>query len=247
MLYGLTLNGAMALGFMICVLYCLGDLETALTTPTGYPIIQVIYGATQSKAVTNVFMAFIIFNGMVAMFSSLASVSRLTWAFASDNGLPFSAFFGEVHPTLRVPLNSLALVAIIIILLQLVNIGSSTALFAILGVSTIGLYLSYILPVVFIILAKLRGDNVQYGPFKMGRWFGLAVNVFAVVYGIFVTIWLPFPPYLPVTSTNMNYAGPIIGGVLIFTLLDYIISGRKRFVTPIKPGRAYQSSVIGRF
>jgi choline transport protein len=247
MLYGLTLNGAMALGFMICVLYCLGDPETALATPTGYPIIQVIFGATKSKTVTNVFMAFIIFNGMVAMFSSLASVSRLTWAFARDNGLPFSDFFSKVHPTLRIPLNSLALVAFIIVLLQLVNIGSSTALFAILGVSTIGLYLSYILPVVFITLARLRGDNVQYGPFKMGRWLGLTVNLFAIVYGIFVTIWLPFPPYLPVTSTNMNYAGPIIGGVLIFALLDWFISGRTRFITPVEPGRAYQSSVAGRF
>jgi hypothetical protein len=60
MLYGLTINGAMALGFMICVLYCLGDPETALTTPTGYPIIAVIYGATGSMPVTIVFMSFII-------------------------------------------------------------------------------------------------------------------------------------------------------------------------------------------
>ena len=246
MLYGLTINGAMALSFMICILYCLGDPETALNTPTGYPIIQVIFGATGSKTVTIVFMSFIIFNGMVAMFSSLASVSRLTWAFARDHGLPFSDFFGRVHPTLRIPLNSLFLVAFVIVLLQLINIGSTTALFAILGVSTIALYISYVLPILFVTLAKLRGDRILYGPFRMGPVVGLAVNIFAIIYGVFVLIWLPFPPYIPVTGTNMNYAGPIIGAVLVFALLDWCITGRKRFKPPIEPGRAYDSS-IGRF
>lgn len=196
--------------------------------------------------VTIVLMSFIIFNGMVAMFSSLASVSRLTWAFARDHGLPFSDFFGRVHPTLRIPLNSLFLVAFVIVLLQLINIGSTTALFAILGVSTIALYISYILPIIFFSLAKLGGDRIQYGPFKMNRAFGLAVNLFAIIYGIFVLIWLPFPPYMPVTGTNMNYAGPIIGAVLIFALADWCITGRKRFRPPVEPGREYDSSV-GRF
>ena len=231
MVYGLTINGIMALAFMITLLYTLGDPTTALTTPTGYPIIQVAYGATGSKAATVVLCCFIIFNGMVAMFSSLASVSRLTWAFARDRGLPFPNFFGRVHPTLRIPLNSLFLVSFVVMLLQLINIGSSTALFAILGLSTIALYISYILPVLFVLLAKLRGQHIQYGPFRLGKA-GIFINAFGVIYGIFVLIWLPFPPFQPLTTTNFNYAGPIMGVVIIFALLDWFISGRKRFVPP---------------
>jgi choline transport protein len=101
MVLGLAINGAMSLSFMITLLFCLGDLETALNTPTGYPIIQIAYGATGSHAATVVLCSFIVFNGMIAMFSSLASVSRLTWAFARDNGLPFSRFFGYVRTTFR--------------------------------------------------------------------------------------------------------------------------------------------------
>lgn len=96
MMYGVAINGLMSFCFTVCVLYCLGDPETALTSPTGYPIIQVAYGATQSKAATIVLMTFIVWNGIISMFSSLASVCRLTWAFARDGGIPFSSFFGTV-------------------------------------------------------------------------------------------------------------------------------------------------------
>jgi choline transport protein len=99
MVLSLVINGAMAFTFMIVILFTLGDPTTALTTPTGYPIIQVLYGATKSKTWTTVIMAFLLWNGIVSLFSSLASVSRLTWAFARDHGLPFPEFFGYVSPT----------------------------------------------------------------------------------------------------------------------------------------------------
>ncbi|KAK5955890.1 hypothetical protein OHC33_003532 [Knufia fluminis] len=232
MVYSVIINGAMAFSFIIVLLFCLGDLEETLNTPTGYPIIQVVYNATGSKAATSVFTVFILFNATVSMFSSLASVSRLTWAFAKDNGLPFSRFFSAVHPTLRIPINALGLVAFIIILIQLINVGSTSALYAVVSLSTIGLYLSYVLPILFFVLAKLRGDYIAYGPFKLGHVAGLATNIFAVLYGIFVLIWLPFPPYMPVTGENMNYAGPILLAVIIFALIDWFVSGRKRFVVP---------------
>lgn len=96
MVLSIVINGGMALAFMIVVLFTLGDPATALATPTGYPIIQVLYGATKSKAGTTVIMACLLWNGLISLFSCLASVSRLSWAFARDHGLPFPEFFGYV-------------------------------------------------------------------------------------------------------------------------------------------------------
>lgn len=96
MLLSVVLNGIFQLAMVILLLFTIGDPLTTLETPTGYPIIQILYGATDSYAGTVVLLALLMFNGMVAMFSSLASVSRLTWAFARDKGLPFSAFLGHV-------------------------------------------------------------------------------------------------------------------------------------------------------
>ena len=96
MVLSVIINGVFQLGFVILLLFTLGDPSTTLETPTGYPIIQILYGATKSHAGTTVLMVMLFWNGLVAMFSSLASVSRLTWAFARDRGLPFSDFFGYV-------------------------------------------------------------------------------------------------------------------------------------------------------
>jgi choline transport protein len=137
-----------------------------------------------------------------------------------------------VHPRLRIPLNSLALVTIVVAVLQLINIGSTTAFFAILSLSTLALYISYTLPMIFFLLAKLRGDHIPFGPFCLGRW-GIPINIFAIVYAIFISIFLPFPPIQPVTWANMNYGGPVMGVVIIFALLDWMVSGRKRFQVPV--------------
>jgi amino acid transporter len=96
MVLSIVINGGMAFAFMITILFTLGDPEVALGTATGYPIIDVVYGATKSKAGTTILIVCILWNGLVSLFSCLASVSRLSWAFARDHGLPFSEFFGYV-------------------------------------------------------------------------------------------------------------------------------------------------------
>lgn len=96
MVLSVLINGVLSWGIIITILFCIGDPIAVSQTPTGYPIIQVLYNSTGSKAATTVLMCFVLFTGVVAVFSTLASVSRLTWAFARDKGLPFSNFFGKV-------------------------------------------------------------------------------------------------------------------------------------------------------
>jgi choline transport protein len=119
-------------------------------------------------------------------------------------------------------------------LLNLINLGSTTAFFAILSLNTLALYISYIIPMVFLVMTKLRGDHIPYGPFRLGRW-GLPINIFAIIYAIFIAIFLPFPPFLPVTAKTMNYGGPVMGFVILFALADWFTSGRKRFHVPVNP------------
>ena len=114
----------------------------------------------------------------------------------------------QVHPTLRIPLNSLLLISIIIMLLNLINIGSTTAFFAILSLNTLAMYISYILPILFLVIHKIRGQHIPYGPFKIPRGLSLPINLFAICYAIFIAIFLPWPPVVPVSAQTMNYGGP---------------------------------------
>jgi hypothetical protein len=73
---------------------------------------------------------------------------------------------------------------------------------------------------------------VAYGPFKLGRW-GIPINLAALAYILYTATWMPFPTILPVTAQNMNYAGPIVLVIVIGALVDWSISGRKRFEIPV--------------
>jgi choline transport protein len=92
-------NSIMQFAFVICLLYTIGDITTVLSDTTGLAIIQVYYQATKSKAWTVVLVAMLALMMFFCLCNILASVSRLTFAFARDRGLPFSNFFSTVSFT----------------------------------------------------------------------------------------------------------------------------------------------------
>lgn len=109
--------------------------------------------------------------------------------------------------------------------------SSSTAFDAIIALAGIGLNISYVLPILFFMIKKIK-RGVEMGPWSMG-WWGIPVNIFALVCLVFVIIWMPFPTELPVTATNMNYELTVFLAVLFGALLDWTFSGRKRFEVPL--------------
>jgi choline transport protein len=96
MISTIVVNGALGFIMLITFAFALGDVESVLATPTKYPYIQVFYNATRSKAGTTVMSSIIItlatFGGMM----NVATASRQLFAFARDNGVPFSKFFSHV-------------------------------------------------------------------------------------------------------------------------------------------------------
>lgn len=82
----IIINAILAFGFLIALLFCLGNLQEVLSTPTGYPIIAIFLQATGSVAAATVMETGIIIIAFASGFALLASVSRLTFAFARDGG-----------------------------------------------------------------------------------------------------------------------------------------------------------------
>jgi len=98
-IWAATINGT--LGFVMVITFCftLGSLEDVLASPTGYPFIQVFFNATQSNVGTSIMTAIVIVNITSACISTVATVSRQTWSFARDQGLPFSNLISYVSTT----------------------------------------------------------------------------------------------------------------------------------------------------
>ena len=99
MVLSFVINGVLAFAYLLAVLFGVPDMKAALNSPTQSPSVAIMYQVLQSKTAATAFCGL---GLVVAFFSAMgmvASTSRLTWAFARDNGLPFSRTIGYVRPT----------------------------------------------------------------------------------------------------------------------------------------------------
>lgn len=223
-------NASMQFGYVLTLLFCMGDPTSIATAPN--PLIQIFYNATKSKSAAIIIFLMHIFIQTVALFNIIASASRLGWAFARDKGLPFHELFSSVHPRLQIPTGSLLLNTGVVVVLSLVNIGSEVALSALLTITAVAIASSYFLPICLLLIRKLKNEHPRYGPFKLGRW-GIPINLFSLSFLLYIIFWTAFPIIYPVTIETFNFAGPIFIAVLSLALLDWFTTGKKRFTVPV--------------
>ncbi|KIW12030.1 hypothetical protein PV08_09304 [Exophiala spinifera] len=242
MLWSVIINGTAGFLYILTVLYSITDADAVLNNATGFPIIGVFLQATNNQKAATAMMTAVIVVFTMNLFGCMASVSRLIWAFARDKGLPFSGFFSHITPHSKSPTNAVVAIFVSVSLLSLINIGSTTAFNALISLTTLGFYFSYAIPTLMFAIRRFSSSNpIRFGPWTLGR-FGLTVNIIAIIFCIFLIIFLPFPPMLPVTSQNMNYASPVFVGVMVLAFLNYHIRARHRFTGPIKEINSETSS-----
>lgn len=94
-------NAIMLFAFVICLLFTIGNVELVTNTPTGIPLIEVYYQATNSKLASTILVLMPAIILEFSLFNCFASVSRLVWVFSKDKGLPFSRFFSAVSYQIR--------------------------------------------------------------------------------------------------------------------------------------------------
>ncbi|KAK8198760.1 hypothetical protein M8818_006627 [Zalaria obscura] len=233
MVWTAIVNGA--LGFIMLVTFCMmvGDIETILETPTGYPFIQVFYNATGSHAGTSVMTAILIIMLLFGCVTNFATSSRQLWAFARDQGVPFSGFLSRVRPGYDIPLNSIIVTWVFAMLLSLINLGSSVAFNIVTSLGTGALICSYIVSISCIIIKRVRGEPLLPRRWDLGRW-GLPINIFSVLFLTLVFIFSFFPESpqgLNAVSFNWNIL--IFGAVVILSGIYFVAHGRKVYVGPV--------------
>ncbi|KAJ9142926.1 Amino acid permease [Pleurostoma richardsiae] len=229
-MWAAAVNGSMGWIMLITFCFTMGSAFDIIDTPTGYPFIQVFFNVTKSHAATSIMTAILIVNITSACISTVATVSRQTWAFARDNGLPFSSFISHVSPTWNIPLNAVIITFIITCLLSLINIGSTVAFNAIGSLAVSALLGTYIISFSCLVLRRLRG------PLPDHRWSlgaaGIFVNVGAVMFLVIVWVFIFFPIEPNPSPVDMNWNAPIFGGTMLFAMAYYLVWGRKTYTSP---------------
>ena len=85
-LAAVTTNAVMLLVVGFTYIFCLGDLDSVLDTPTYQPVIQVFFNTTQSYVATTIMTLVIIVILLSAAVGQVATASRQLWSFARDRG-----------------------------------------------------------------------------------------------------------------------------------------------------------------
>lgn len=115
--------------------------------------------------------------------------------------LPLSRVWYKINRTTQTPLHSVWLFVIVCIIINLIGLGSYTAIAAIFSLTAIALDWSYCIP----ILCKMIYGKFEPGPFHLGKasfW----INLYAVLWTLFVSIIFVLPSVLPVTPQNVSFS-----------------------------------------
>ena len=216
--------------FLMSLLFVAGDINKVNNSSAG-PIGYIIYSATDSKAGTVCLLIFPLFCLMFAGISIMTTSSRMTYAFARDGGLPFSRYLARVHPKLDVPLESLGLTILVVVVFGCIFLGSTSAFNAIISASVVALGLTYGIPV-FINVLRGRKMLPATRAFKMPEPLAWFANILGVTFTILTTVLFVFPPELPVTGTNMNYCIAAFAVVVLISVIQWIVDGRKNYTGP---------------
>ncbi|RWA07855.1 hypothetical protein EKO27_g7246 [Xylaria grammica] len=96
MVFSVLLNGALGFGVLVAILFCLGDVEMALASPTGFPFMAIFEQGVGSVPGAQTMASILVILMLCGTVSVVASASRMTWSFARDRGLPGWVHIGKV-------------------------------------------------------------------------------------------------------------------------------------------------------
>ncbi|GAB7356353.1 hypothetical protein MBLNU459_g7142t1 [Dothideomycetes sp. NU459] len=231
MMWTFWVNGIMGLIMMVTLVFAMPNVQDALHDPTSFPFMYVLRQALpdQGVIIMTVLMMFLLMMGNI---SYQASTARQTFAFARDNGLPFSKWISRVDPKLMIPANAVILSTVCTLLLSLINIGSSSAFNAIISLQNVAQMGTYAISLSCVFYRRLTAPHLlPRARWSLGRW-GIWINGVAIVYTWQIFFWCFWPNATPVTLKTFNWAPVVFMVTLVASLITYHIKGHKVYVGP---------------
>jgi amino acid transporter len=228
MVMAVAVSGVVGYLLLFALTISIGDIGAALSAKDAsgneVPAVIAILTSALGERAGGIFSAL---AAMAMWFCGLSAVtwsSRVIWAFARDGGLPASDFWRQVSPTRGTPVRAIWLCAAA----AFVAAVYSGAYAVVTSISTIGLYLSYIIPVFLAWRVRGTAAAVTRGPWHLGKY-GPAINVIAILWVIFISIILSVPDdFRP---------GKSMLAVVALLALWYMLRERKRFAGPAWGGK----------
>jgi amino acid transporter len=217
-------SGVAGYALLIALTLAITTIPAALGTkdpqgnviPAAVAILQIGLGAKVGNAMAALASMAMWFCGLACV----TSASRAVFSLARDNGVPWSTFFRRVSSKHGTP--GAAIWAIVAA--SLAAMAWSGAVPIVTSLSTVALYIAYVIPVALGLRARSRSNPWQLSAvWSLGRW-GVPMNVVAIAYTVFIAVILVMPPN--------ELAGKTLAGVVCALAMIYWFIVRSKFRGP---------------
>lgn len=225
---------SMITGFIMAVVsaYCTTNAESLLDPVGGQPGIQLMKDSFNSTALAlagSVIFVLVLNNAATCL---MTVSSRMTWAMARQQGLPFSSWLGKLSPQAMLPHNAALASMIVAAVIGALQLGSTVVVNAILGSPIICCNISYSLAIILLLRIKAREECLGERWFSLGR-FGPVINVIALLWLLVASVALCFPSHHPVALATMNFACIAVFIVALLAVCNWWLFSRSFYVGPV--------------
>ncbi|EIE25071.1 amino acid transporter [Coccomyxa subellipsoidea C-169] len=211
-------------GYVIALLFSVQNVEDLNTgKANGYVSGQIYYDVVMARFGDPRIAVGIMALPAMAMFfcgaSCVTSNSRMLWSFSRDGGIPFHQLWSAINESTQTPILSVWAMVTFAFLLGLPMLHSTSAFQAVTSICSIGLYISYGIPILMRIINNRRFEP---GPFNLGRY-GPYIGSVAVAWVVVITVAFVLPTSYPVTTQTLNYSGVAVGTVMVGAVLMWFL------------------------
>lgn len=233
MVWNALFSGISGLPAAIIFCFCITDVDSLMAPVGGVTIIQIFADGMNSKALFVIASVIYFVVVTIAGAAAVTTASRVWWALSEHNGLPFHSFFAKVSKTKHwtVPANAIFTIAFLSCLIGLLELGPSFIVGALYSAASVNFYVGYGATIACFLWVKWT-KGLPHHSMNLGRLFGNIVGIMSIIWCAFVSVWLLFPYFLPVTGTGMNYTSAVVAVVIFVFSFDYFLRGRREYFIP---------------
>ena len=130
------------------------------------------------------------------------------------------------------PVVAVIIVFVFVSLISLIDLGSYTAFNAIISLQFLALFATYEVAIGTLIYRRLFGPPLAERRWSLGRW-GLGVNIFAFVYGLFALAFIVLPGGPGFDTHTFNWGPVMFVGVMTLAFVYFFAGGRKSYAGPV--------------
>lgn len=214
-----------AIVMVTVIVFCNTHPENLLDPIGGTPMLQLCKDVWDNTGFLITIGIIFILIFIQAASTIVTGLSRVFWAFAQCNGIPFGHIITKVDSRTKTPLNAIAAVTGIGVLFTLLAFAPSYVLNAIYGSAGCCVVFSYGIPI-FLLVLDGRQSLPKDRHFDLGKmgWF---FNVAGLLLYPLLAVVISFPLTYPVTAATMNWSSVVFIAIVLITVANWFFVRHK--------------------